>query len=102
MIETVIRKRIEILVDKPLVGRITREITAAGIKGWTVMPVISGSGRDGPWHEDRITSSDKAMIITISSVENALKLAEALQPILTSHGMLLDMWDVEVIRAERF
>jgi hypothetical protein len=40
--------------------------------------------------------------LTVASGERAAALAEALAPILTSHGMLLTMWDVEVIRGERF
>ena len=32
----------------------------------------------------------------------AIPLAEDIAPILSSHGLLLSMWDVEVIRGERF
>ena len=46
--------------------------------------------------------TDKNLVVTIASQENANALAEALAPILTSHGFLLTMWDVEVIRGERF
>ena len=102
MIETVIRKRIEILADTPLVRRITDAITNAGISGWTVLPVTSGSGRDGRWTEERVTGSDKSLVLTVASIERADALAVALAPILTSHGLLLTMWDVEVIRGERF
>ena len=102
MIETVIRKRIEILADAPLVRRITAAIDRAGITGWTVLPVQSGSGRDGAWREERITGADKSLILTIASQDKAMALAEDLAPILPSHGLLLTMWDVEVIRGERF
>lgn len=102
MIETVIRKRIEILVDSPLVRRVTAAIDMAGISGWSVLPVTSGSGREGRWHEERVTGADKSLILSIASPEKASALAEALAPILTSHGLLLTMWDVEVIRGERF
>ncbi|MCZ8170218.1 MAG: DUF190 domain-containing protein [Novosphingobium sp.] len=102
MIETVIRKRIEILVDSPLVRRVTDAIDRAQITGWTVLPVTSGSGRDGRWHEERVTGADKSLVLTISSVEKAEALVEVLAPMLTSHGLLLTMWDVEVIRGERF
>ena len=102
MIETVIRKRIEILVDNPLVRRVTGVIDAAGITGWSVLPVTAGSGRDGPWREERVTGSDKSLVLTIASRDKALTLAQALAPILTSHGLLLTMWDVEVIRGDRF
>lgn len=102
MIETVIRKRIEILADQAQVNRVTKAIDAVGITGWTVLPVTSGRGREGRWREERVMGTDKNLVLTIASQENAQALAEALAPILTTHGLLLTMWDVEVIRGERF
>jgi hypothetical protein len=102
MVETVIRKRIEILVDTPLVRIVTAAIDRCEITGWSVLPVLAGSGRDGPWREERITGSDKSLVLTIASGQKAALLAEALAPILTSHGLLLTMWDIEVIRGDRF
>ena len=102
MIETVIRKRIEILADQAQVKGVTSIIDEVGITGWTVLPVTSGKGREGRWREDRVMGTDKNLVVTIASQENANALAEALAPILTSHGFLLTMWDVEVIRGERF
>lgn len=102
MIETVIRKRIEILADSPLVRRVTAAIDKAGITGWTVLPVTSGSGRDGRWHEERVTGSDKSLVLAIASAEKAALLVDDLAPMLGTHGLLLTMWDVEIIRGERF
>ncbi|VVT15388.1 P-II family nitrogen regulator [Erythrobacter sp. EC-HK427] len=102
MIETVIRKRIEILADQAQARRVTKAIDEAGITGWTITPVTSGKGREGQWREERVMGTDKVFILTIASQENAMALAENLAPILTSHGLLLTMWDVEVIRGERF
>ncbi len=102
MIETVIRKRIEILADTPLVRRVTDAIDTAGITGWSVLPVTSGSGRDGRWREERVMGTDKSLVLSIASVEKAEVLVAALAPMLTSHGLLLTMWDVEVVRGERF
>ncbi|MEA3261953.1 MAG: transcriptional regulator [Pseudomonadota bacterium] len=102
MIETVIRKRIEILVDTALVRRVTDAIDRAQITGWSVLPVTSGSGRDGRWREERVMGTDKSLVLTIASVEKAEVLVDTLAPMLNSHGLLLTMWDVEVIRGERF
>lgn len=102
MIETVIRKRIEILTDAALVRKVTDAIDQVGITGWTVTPVNSGKGRDGHWRDERVTGSDKVFVLTVASQERATALAEGLAPILTSHSLLLTMWDVEVIRGERF
>ena len=102
MVETVTRKRIEILADTPLVRLVTQAIDSAGITGWTVLPVTSGSGRDGQWQEEHVTGADKSIVFTIANAENADRLVAALAPILTSHGLLLTMWDVQVIRGDRY
>jgi nitrogen regulatory protein PII len=102
MIETVIRKRIEILTDAALVSKVTDAIDRADITGWTVTPVKSGKGREGAWREERVTGTNKVFVLTVASQEKASALAEELAPILTSHSLLLTMWDVEVIRGELF
>ena len=102
MIETVVRKRIEILTDKALLKRVTAAIDKAEITGWTVTPVESGKGRDGQWREERVLGTDKVFVLTIAPEDKATRLAEEIAPILTSHGMLFSMWDIQVIRGERF
>lgn len=102
MVETVIRKRIEILTDTALLSTVTDAIDRAQIRGWTVTPVTSGKGRDGHWREERVLGTDKAIVLTIAPVDKAMALAEDIAPKLTSHGLLLSMWDVEVIRGDRF
>ncbi len=102
MIETLIRKRIEILADNALQRRVTEAIDRVGITGWTILPATRGKGRDGLWREERVMGTDKVVILTIASQEKAMALAEAVAPILSSHGLLLTMWDIEVIRGERF
>lgn len=102
MIEMVTRKRIEILTDVALVKRVTDAIDRAEITGWTVTPVSSGKGRDGHWREERVMGTDKVFVLTIAPEDKAIALAEDLAPILTSHSLLLTMWDVQVIRGERF
>lgn len=102
MIETVTRKRIEILTDVALLKRVTAAIERAEITGWTVLPVQSGKGRDGHWREERVMGTDKVLVVTIAPAGKADRLAEDIAPILTTHGLLFSMWDVQVIRGERF
>ena len=102
MIETVTRKRIEILADSQLQRRVTDAIDAAGITGWTIIPVTSGKGRDGRWREERVMGTDKVFVLTIAAEDKAMELAETLAPMLTKYGFILSMWDVQVIRGERF
>ncbi|MGB3739037.1 MAG: transcriptional regulator [Pontixanthobacter sp.] len=102
MVTTTVRKRIEILTDTALLRRVTDAIDDAGIGGWTVTPVRSGKGSEGHWREERVMGTDKVLVLTIAPQDKAMVLAETLAPILSSHGLLLTMWDVEVIRGERF
>ncbi len=102
MIETVTRKRIEILADKALTKRVTQAIEHAGITGWTIVPVTSGKGREGHWREESVMGTDKVFVLTIAAEDKAMALAEELAPMLTSLGFILSMWDVQVIRGERF
>jgi len=102
VIETVIRKRIEILTDQALQSRVTDAIDEAGITGWTIIPVKEGKGREGRWRQERVMGTDKVFVLTIASQDKAAKFAEAIAPMLTKYRFVLSMWDVEVIRGERF
>jgi PII-like signaling protein len=103
MIRTFTRKRIEILLDTPHATIVIQAAADCGIDGYTLIPVQSGAGRGGAWREDRVSGAQtKAIFITIANEEKADRLAEALAPILETHGMLLTMADVQVLRPERF
>ncbi|MGY6551910.1 MAG: P-II family nitrogen regulator [Erythrobacter sp.] len=100
--QTITRKRIEILADAPLRRLVTDAIDEAGILGWSIISLAGGKGHHGEWKEDSLIVTDKTLIVTIAPEAKAHALAERLAPLLTSHKMLFSMWDVEVIRDEHF
>ncbi|OYW46459.1 MAG: hypothetical protein B7Z08_07320 [Sphingomonadales bacterium 32-68-7] len=103
MATTVVRKRLEILADAPLVGKIVAELRASGIQGWSVLHVTAGGGRQGEWQDDELTGATaKQIVLAITSAEKAAAAAAALGPLLDSYGMILAIGDVEVVRGERF
>lgn len=103
MVETVTRKRIEILVDTPLAPRIVKYIKTADISGWSVIHVDSGGGRAGEWQHDDVTSAAaKTIVLTVTSEEKAQRLVDAVAPVLDSYRLLLTIGDVQVVRGERF
>ena len=103
MIQTVSRKRIEILVDTPLVPRVVAQLKAVDISGWSVIHVDSGGGRAGEWQDDDVTgASAKTIVLAIASESKTSGLIEAIAPLLDSYGMLLTIGDVQVVRGERF
>lgn len=103
MVSTFTRKRVEILIDTPLAPRLVQAATEAGIAGYTLIPVQSGAGRSGVWHDDAVSGAiAKTIFLTIASVEKAERFVELLAPKLDSYGMLLTLSDIEVVRGEKF
>jgi PII-like signaling protein len=101
--DTLQRKRIEIIADAPLVPRIAKACDAAGIGGHSVVRLSGGHGRSGDWQEEQLTAAEsKVMVITITSADKADRLVAALAPVLESHGLLLTIADVTVVRGHRF
>lgn len=101
--QTVQRKRIEILADAPLVPAIVAALGRAGVGGHSVLPVLSGGGRGGSWSEERLTGAEtKQLIWAIASDEHAAEFVHAIGPLLNSHRLLLTIADVAVVRGERF
>lgn len=103
MIQTVTRKRIEILVDQPLVPRILRYLEEADVSGWSLIQVDRGGGREGEWRNDEVTGATaKAIVLVIANEAKTRVLTEMLAPILDSHRLLLTVGDVQVVRGERY
>lgn len=103
MVDTVQRRKIEILVDAPLVRRIVAAAEAAGVTGYTLLPVLGGSGHGGRWSDDQVTGAEaKVMFVTITNELKAAALRDALAPLLESHGLLLVSGIVDVVRAAKF
>ena len=103
MVQTVARKRIEILVDTPLSPRIIRQIKAVDISGWSLIHVDSGGGRAGEWQDDDVTgASAKTIVLVIASEAKTDALVELLAPLLDSYRLLLTIGDVQVVRGARF
>lgn len=103
MATTVTRKRIEILVDAPLVRRVTAAADAAGVKGYTLLPTLSGRGASGAWSEDQVSgAASKQVFMTVTSEEIAALLIASLVPLLDTYGLVLTVSAVEVVRGERY
>lgn len=100
--DTVPRKRIEILADAPLLPRLIAALAECGIDGHTILPAISGAGRTGSWSEDRLTGTSKLLLVAIASQDHAAALVDKLAPLLDSHRLLLTVGQVDVVRGDRF
>jgi hypothetical protein len=103
MIQTVTRKRIEILVDTPLAPRIVAQLRKVDISGWSLIHVDSGGGRTGEWQHDDVTgAAAKTIVLVIASESKTGALIELLAPLLDSYRLLLTIGEVQVVRGDRF
>lgn len=103
MVATVQRKRIEILVDTPLVPRIIKLVKEVDISGWSVIKIASGGSRDGRWDHDEVTgAASKSIILMIANEEKADQFTDKVAPLLESHGFLITIGNVAVVRGDRF
>lgn len=103
MTETIIRRRIEVLADEPLIPAIERIAASAGIEHYTLLPTLGGVGHSGRWRDDQISGATaKVMFMAVITEEGADRLTDLLTPLLTTHHLILLVSSVEVTRPQRF
>ena len=47
-------KRVAVIIEAPMLRRLTDALVDAGVTGHSVLPVLAGSGRSGPWSSDSL------------------------------------------------
>lgn len=102
MAELVNRKRLEIIADIELCDWLADEAEAVGITHFTIVPTLGGKGIDGRWRNDGIGGGGKCLFISVTSAERANALIDRIGPMLSDYRIVMDMSDVQVLRAERF
>lgn len=97
-------KRVEIIIEAPMERRLTEVLDAAGVTGYTVLPVRGGSGRSGRWSREGQVSVASGMVTVLCIVraERLDTLLEAAFAVVERHIGVVAVTDCEVVRAERF
>lgn len=97
-------KRVEIIIEAMMERRLTEALTAAGVTGFTVLPVSGGSGRSGEWSREGQVGRAGGMVAVICLVrpERLDALIEAAFAVVERHIGVVSIADAHVIRAERF
>lgn len=101
--ETHKAKRVEIVIEKPLEGRLTDALMEAGVTGYTILPVRGGSGRSGQWtREGQVGRTGMVAVICLIRPERLDLLLDAAFAVVEKHIGVVSITDAEVLRAERF
>ncbi len=97
-------KRVAIIIEQVMESRLTDALANAGVSGWTVLPVLGGSGRSGEWSREGQVSRGTGMVqvVCIIRPERMDALLEAAFGVVERHIGVVTVSDCEVLRAERF
>ena len=98
------KKRIDVIVEAPLVRRIIDRLDQANVSGYSVMPIMAGRGQEGSWTADGQISNATQMV-AIVSITDASKVNDILNSVfgVISHQIgFVTISDVSVVRPERF
>ena len=102
--ETHRAKRVAIIIESPMRRRLEEAFDSAGVTGYTVAPVLGGSGRSGRWDSEGQVGLSGGMVqfICIIRPERLDRLLEAAFGLVENHIGIVTVSDCEVLRAERF
>ncbi len=96
-------KRVEIIIEAPMETRLTAALEAAEVTGFTVLPVLGGSGRSGRWSgAGQVGRSGMVAVVCLIRPDRLEGLLEAAFAVVDRHMGVVSVSDCEVLRAERF
>ena len=97
-------KRVEITIEAVVESRLTEALRKAGVTGYTILPVLGGSGRSGEWSREGQVSRSGGMVQVICIIQpNRLDgLLDAAFAVVERHIGVVCVTDCAVLRAERF
>lgn len=97
-------KRVEIAIESVMEGRLTKALIEAGVTGFTVLPVLGGSGRSGQWSREGQVSRAGGMVSVVCIIrpDRLDALLDAAFSVVDRHIGVVSIVDCEVLRAERF
>lgn len=100
---TVTRKKLEIVVEAPVLRRVETMLIEEGVRGYSVFAGLEGAGEGGGWRREGFTDAEvKRLVWAIASQEAADRVLERLAVFFADYPGVVCVSDVEVLRAERF
>ena len=97
-------KRVEITIETVMLRRLTEALKSAGVTGWTVLPVLGGSGRSGEWSREGQVGRGTGLVQVVCLIhpDRLDPLLDAAFAVVEKHIAVVCVTDAKVLRAERF
>jgi nitrogen regulatory protein PII len=85
-------------------SRLTDALEAAGVTGYSILPVLGGSGKSGRWSREGQVGRAGGMVqvVCIIRPERLEPLLDAAYRVVDRHIGVISISDCQVLRAERF
>ncbi len=97
------RKKLEIIIEAPLLGRVESLLGQSGARGWSVFASLAGHSAHGDWRSDGLSDAhDKRLIIAVVSEAAAQAALDALAALFQDYPGVVYVSDVAVLRGEKF
>lgn len=97
-------KRVEITIEAVMESRLTDALIKSGVTGFTVLPVLGGSGKSGAWSRAGQVgrASGMVQVVCIIKPERLDDLLDGAFAVVERHIGVVSVTDCDVLRAERF
>ncbi|MEM6421202.1 MAG: transcriptional regulator [Pseudomonadota bacterium] len=97
-------KRVAIIIEAPMQRRLTDALIEAGVTGFSILPVLGGSGRSGRWSSEGMVGRAGGMVqvVCIIRPDRLDGLLDAVFAVVDRHIGVVTVSDCQVLRAERF
>ena len=97
-------KQVAITIEAPMERRLRAALEEAGVTGYSILPVIGGSGRSGPWSAEGQVGRAGGMVqvCCIIRPDRLDGLLDGVFAVVERHIGLVTVTDCDVLRAELF
>jgi nitrogen regulatory protein PII len=102
--QTYPKKKIEIIIEAPILNRVLDLLDRLAVTGYTVVPALAGRGRDGSWRGAGLVS-DTGQMVMIVCITDEKRVSAVLDPVyelVTRQIGIVTVSDCQVVRADHF
>ena len=97
-------KRVAIIIEQVMQRRLTEVLKDAGVTGFTILPVLGGSGRSGEWSREGqgTRAGGRVQVVCVITPERLDPLLAAAVTVVERHIWVVTVSGCAVLRGARF
>ncbi|MEM6615689.1 MAG: DUF190 domain-containing protein [Pseudomonadota bacterium] len=104
MTDTHAKKRLEIVLELPLLNRLVNLLDRLDVSGYTAVPALAGRGHDGVWRREGMVGDAGQMVVVfcILDADRVDGVLDEVFALLKRQIGIVSVSDVQVVRSEHF